>query len=615
MQLPYHEHLSVNLPVHFDSPELNSDFLRLDVFVDKELRMIPPDIMRPRVLMAATDREIHMIFDWMDGGKEGIQSDKMSPWEAEGIEIFLMFPVEHKRHIQFILNPFTHPNVHTQIHAYDHTWQGRELKSEGETCRIEGGSQIHFRVPWSQFSEKPSVGDAIGVQITFKTIDSDGQLRMASLYPQAHTWSFPICSQKMILSNQASTPYQRGAWSIEEKAFMRRFSSEFSFPVWYQTNQVNPTSRFKLVSMTPYSHVELYENKRLIIQYHITDECLKQELEIFLPDSKKQYDLIVDGEKIASHTPLVKKHFKKTTGGIDWFQQSGWGVLMHFLCPVGTSAVEWNQQVDDFDCEGLSAQLSSVGAGYFFLTIGQRSGHWCAPNPVYDEIVKISPSRCSRRDLIHDMAKALKKYGIRLCVYAPADGGWGDPETRGALAWEDHWTAGWLSKQKELRLEKFQRNWEKIMAYWSKKWGHDVNAWWVDGCHFYESMYEHVDEPNFSSFARALKSGNSSALVSFSAGTMPLLANITDENDYIAGEAGDEHPVCPGPTIHGIQSHVLSYLGANWMSGPPRFSDGFVREYTRHWIERGGVLTWDVPHHTNGLIPVEFLSQLHSIRS
>ena len=86
-----------------------------------------------------------------------------------------------------------------------------------------------------------------------------------------------------------------------------------------------------------------------------------------------------------------------------WFADCGWGVFCHWLGAAPSSdggseltAEAWNRRVDAFDVEGLAGQLESVGAPYFFVTIGQNSGHYIAPNQIYDEIVGIHPSKCSQ---------------------------------------------------------------------------------------------------------------------------------------------------------------------------------------------------------------------------
>ena len=98
----------------------------------------------------------------------------------------------------------------------------------------------------------------------------------------------------------------------------------------------------------------------------------------------------------------------------EWFKDAKWGVLTHYLSGKENTAEDWNKRVDSFDTAGLARQLKSVGAAYYFITIGQNSGHYCSPNATYDSFVGIQPSKCSRRDLISDLHDAL----------APGDNTW-----------------------------------------------------------------------------------------------------------------------------------------------------------------------------------------------
>ena len=117
----------------------------------------------------------------------------------------------------------------------------------------------------------------------------------------------------------------------------------------------------------------------------------------------------------------------KTTHDADWMHAAKWGVLTHYLGAPPSSdggaeltAEAWNKQVDAFDVPGLVDQLASTGTKYIVMTLGQNSGHYCSPNATYDKLVGISPSKCSRRDLVADLYKALEPRGIRLMVYLPS---------------------------------------------------------------------------------------------------------------------------------------------------------------------------------------------------
>ena len=119
----------------------------------------------------------------------------------------------------------------------------------------------------------------------------------------------------------------------------------------------------------------------------------------------------------------------------EWFKDARWGVFTHYLTGKETTAEDWNDRVDRFDVAGLTQQLVSIGTAYYFITIGQNSGHYCSPNATYDSFVGIKPGKCSSRDLISDLYDALSLNGIKLMVYLPSGAPAADP-----VAMEKHKT-------------------------------------------------------------------------------------------------------------------------------------------------------------------------------
>ncbi len=316
----------------------------------------------------------------------------------------------------------------------------------------------------------------------------------------------------------------------------------------------------------------------------------------------------------------------------DWLHEAKWGVLTHYLgAPPSTkggaelTAEAWNKQVDAFDVQGLGDQLDSIGAKYIMMTLGQNSGHYCSPNATYDRLAGIRPSKCSRRDLIADLYKALEPRGIRLMVYLPAGAPAADPVARKKLKWLWGRKGGWQLPGEPIggRLAEFQRNWEAVIREWSLRWGSHVSGWWIDGCYFADEMYRFDDEPNFASLAAALKAGNPRSLVAFNPGVkIPVICHTRHE-DYTAGEARLEQvpeaiSTCPGRWIERdgrkVQYQILSFLGTSWCRGErPALPDKTVIDYTRQLNAKGGAITWDVPIEKNGLIPQPFVDQLKAI--
>jgi hypothetical protein len=316
----------------------------------------------------------------------------------------------------------------------------------------------------------------------------------------------------------------------------------------------------------------------------------------------------------------------------DWLQQSSWGVMTHYLGAPPSSvggaeltAEMWNRQINAFDVEALADQLASTGAKYLLFTLGQNSGHYCAPNAAYDKIVAVTPSKCSRRDLVADLAEALGRRGIRLMVYLPSGAPAADVVARKKLGWRWGRRGGWQLPDEPVggRLAEFQRNWEAVIREWSLRWGKDVAGWWIDGCYFPDQMYRFDDEPNFASFAAALRAGNPESVVAFNPGVRVPVVSQTGHEDYAAGEVTLKQlpqaaATCPGRWLEhdgaNVQYHILTFLGESWCKGErPQWPNEKIIDLTRQVVEKGGVVTFDVPIGQSGRIPQPFIEQLRAV--
>jgi alpha-L-fucosidase len=298
-----------------------------------------------------------------------------------------------------------------------------------------------------------------------------------------------------------------------------------------------------------------------------------------------------------------------------WITEARWGVMTHYLADWIAEAEgrgktltveQWNDLVDQFDVEGLAKQLEAAGAGYQVLTIGQNSGFYLAPNPTYDRLVGISPSHCSRRDLVVDLSEALRRRGIKLIVYLPAGAPARDKTAAEALEWHDG----------PHRNSEFQLKWEQVIGDWSRRWGTKVAGWWFDGCYWPNTMYRTGEPPDFASFAAAARAGNPDAIVAFNPGVVDRILSITPHEDYTAGEINDLDRLmirrAVAGKVDGARIHVLSFLGTTWGKGSPRFSEEQLVDWSRK-ISRSGAVTWDVPIGRDGTLPRPFLDQLNAV--
>ena len=297
-----------------------------------------------------------------------------------------------------------------------------------------------------------------------------------------------------------------------------------------------------------------------------------------------------------------------------WMREARFGVMTHYLADwIARGSGEpmtierWNTLVDRFDVEGLADQLKSVGAGYHLISIGQNSGYYLSPNATYDRLTGIQPSKCSRRDLVADLAESLGKRGIRLIVYLPASAPNGDAAAKKMLEWQNG----------AYRNREFQLKWEQVIREWSTRWGKKVSGWWFDGCYWPNTMYRTSDPPNFATFAAAARAGNSESALAFNPGVFYRIFSLTPHEDFSAGEIDQPDRLqirrTEGGRVDGAQIQVLSYLGERWGMGAPRFTVEQVTGFSRKVAEAGGVITWDTPTQTNGLLSQPFLKQLTEV--
>ena len=301
----------------------------------------------------------------------------------------------------------------------------------------------------------------------------------------------------------------------------------------------------------------------------------------------------------------------------DWLRQCRWGVMSCYLAdtasnlkPTALPVSDWNRRIDAFDVDGLAQQLADALVPYFILTIGQNSGFYLSPNQTYDDIVGIRPSKCAQRDLIADLARAFSSRGIRLMAYLP-----GTAPASDAIAKER------LEGKPDERMTELQRNWEAVVREWSLRWGKSLSGWWIDGP-YETAKYQHPDAPNYRSFAEALKAGNPDSIVAFNDGLRTPLYSMTEYEDYTPGEIERDMTVAAGNTpdysrlanyerfLNGAQLHVLTIMGEWWGKGPVRFPDELTIGYTKFINSKGGVVSWDAPLTTAGLVDPEFYPQL-----
>ena len=275
----------------------------------------------------------------------------------------------------------------------------------------------------------------------------------------------------------------------------------------------------------------------------------------------------------------------------DWFYEAKIGAFMHFLPDSANFDL-----VDKFDVVALADQLEDSGVKFFEFTLGQNSGYYNAPNPVYDEISGYKPGeKTAIRDLPMEIGLELKKRGISFMLYLPCQTPNRDPQAIERFGFNKN-----DPRSDKNFTETGVYNWAKVIAWWSKHYGDLVKGWWFDGGYTVIGFNWAVG----TEYAKAVKSGNPHAIVAFNPGVKKDLIRHCKASDYTAGEiAGDLlNTTTPGRWVEGAQAHVLTYLGDNWGSGSfgtCRFTDEEIASWTRSFTRAGGVVTFDVGPNIN----------------
>ena len=290
----------------------------------------------------------------------------------------------------------------------------------------------------------------------------------------------------------------------------------------------------------------------------------------------------------------------------DWMSEGRIGAFMHFL----PDKDNFGKVEKQFDVEGLAEQLRQAGVSWFIFTLGQNSGYYNAPNPVYSRIAGTREGeKCSQRDLPMEIAEALEKRGIRLMLYLPCQTPDRDLEAVKTFGFPEA-----PADNNRHFTKKGAKNWAKVIRYWSKHYGTHVSGWWFDGgyssCGFNPKIAE--------LYSRAAKSGNSRSIVTFNPGIS--LKRASSAEDYTAGEIREPLKVSvTGRWIDGSQAHILTFLGGDWGKRDLRYSDKAWTDWLKSVTSRGGAVTFDVgPDYGTenghaGLLDEEQVSQLRRI--
>jgi hypothetical protein len=214
---------------------------------------------------------------------------------------------------------------------------------------------------------------------------------------------------------------------------------------------------------------------------------------------------------------------------VQWMKGK-YGLMVHWIAPgpppqYGTYIKDLNEAVNGFKIDEFMADFDKTGAEWLIFTIGQNRGYYSSPNSVIDSLA--GPGHTSHRDLVLEIAKALKQRGKKFIAYLPC-------EVRGNSSMQKGF--GW-NTQPGTDQAQFQDKYLRAIREWAVRYGEYLDGWWFDGCYSWDAF------PNkymkWGKWYEATRAGNKNVVLAFNPGLASEGENIKPilpEHDYLAGE-------------------------------------------------------------------------------
>ncbi len=204
----------------------------------------------------------------------------------------------------------------------------------------------------------------------------------------------------------------------------------------------------------------------------------------------------------------MQQRVKAFRADATWFANAKYGLMFQYGpwgAPKHGPRKDINRQADDFDVPAFVRMVKSTGASYVIWSITWIHGTMDAPIKTVRKIVG-NNSMTSNRDLVGEIAVALKKEGIHFCLYYQA--------------------FGYCDKGNG---PEFIRNVKAIIADIGARYGANLDAFFFDGgSQYYGGPMEE--------FSMAARTGNPARLISYNDGAYSRGPRGTDFQDVWFGE-------------------------------------------------------------------------------
>ena len=322
------------------------------------------------------------------------------------------------------------------------------------------------------------------------------------------------------------------------------------------------------------------------------------------------------------------------TGDTSWMLKAKFGIFMHYQHRIllgystGTAALGtkpklpplsemtaqgWNRFVDRFDVQGFADQMVEGQVGWVLFCIDDHYFGWpCAPNKAFDEYARYAPGeRCSRRDLIAEVADALNARGVKLiCYYAGLNGCIQDPKSWAGLMDDGNETTPPSAESRKRRIE--------VLKEYADRYKEKVSGWWFDGV-MPDSYREQPHD--WWAVKSVVHSANPKSVISFSWGGNRQACMCRGVDDFTSGDSYKKQDVTRltpknMPAREGILWHGKIYCGNVYhgQGDANQFGDQELIDWINTCNRQGGVCTLDWPFDPDtGLLKDFGIAQLKRI--
>lgn len=257
----------------------------------------------------------------------------------------------------------------------------------------------------------------------------------------------------------------------------------------------------------------------------------------------------------AAEKKNIEKRIAVFKGDPTWMKEAGYGIMTQvggWAYPPKGDKKPWPGFAEDFDVVSFVDKVRDMGGKYIVWSVTWSD--YLFPAPI-KAIAEVLPNRVSKRDLIGELIKECRKYGIRVMLYYHL--GHDHKDVLLAKGWKDSATQDYVSRQRWLDREM------KIFKEIGKRYGNGLDAFFLDdGCVWYPAEFEKL--------GAALKTGNPKRLVCYNPWIGPRL---TPFQDFYCGEGfdGKETPykINEGYILEGPQKGLqlfgcFVFDGPNW---------------------------------------------------